>query len=219
MIRARHILPFAFLALTACQSGEVSETLGLNRSAPDEFVVVSRPPLSVPPEFDLTPPRPGEESPHAVSTEQQARKLLLGDSAAQTGGATDMPGAADGTMTLDEFMGTDSVEPTVETAVTPVISSDTPTAASANFLKKLGADSADPGIRQILRTEVAKPKPVKEADSLYEQVVGEEAEETLVDPAKESERLRSNKDAGKPVTEGETPTTDPTPKSFLEKVL
>lgn len=214
MIRSRHLLPLVLLALTAC-GGSAAETLGITKNAPDEFVVVSRPPLSVPPEFDLLPPRPGEESPFMLNTEKQARKLLLGSGDADK----NTLGEDDGAMTLDEFMDTPDSESAVATAVTPVISSDTPTAASANFLKKLGTDAADPSIRQQLRTEVAAPKKKKEADSLYEEIMGDVSEETIVDPAKESERLRDNKDAGKPVTEGETPTKDTTPKSVIERVF
>ena len=219
MMTFRKLLPFALLALAACSGSDVSNTLGLNKRAPDEFVVVSRPPLVVPPEFDLEPPRPGAEAPHAVSTEQQARRLLLGTGDAVEPAPGRLPGEDDGTMTLDEFMDEPGSESSVETAVTPVIASDAPTAASVNFLKKLGAYEANPSIRSELSQEIAAPKPEKEADSLYEEIMGSASEETILDPAKESERLRSNKDEGKPVTEGETPTKDTTPKSVIEKVF
>lgn len=210
MMRSRHFLLFAVLGLAACSGSDVSNTLGLNKSAPDEFVVVSRPPLVVPPEFELTPPRPGEESPHAVSPEQQARKLLLGTDGTGDGG----------TMTYEEFMDAAPDQPAVETAVVPVVSYEAPSPASSNFLRRLGADEADPKIRDELRAQQMQPtKPKKEADSLYEEVMGEETQETVVDPAAESERLRTNKDAGKPLTEGETPTTDETPKSVLDRVF
>lgn len=211
MMSSRSFVFCSFLALAACSGNDVSNTLGLNKSAPDEFVVVSRPPLSVPPDFELKPPRPGEESPHAVSTQEQARKLLLG---------TDGKNADGSSMSMDEFMRTPSDEPSVETAVTPVIAEDAPTAASASFLQKVGANDASPSIRDDLRTDAATPRVTeKEADSLYEELIGSEQQETLVDPAKESERLRTNKDEGKPVTEGETPTKDPTPKSVIDKVF
>ncbi|MDA0781795.1 MAG: DUF3035 domain-containing protein [Rickettsiales bacterium] len=43
--------------ITSC-SGSVRDTLGMRRSAPNEFRVVSNPPLSVPPEFSIRPPIP-----------------------------------------------------------------------------------------------------------------------------------------------------------------
>lgn len=220
MTHLRRLLPYTLLLLTACSGGDVGDTLGLNKQAPDEFVVVSRPPLVVPPDFDLAPPRPGEESPHAVSTEQQARKLLLGGADAS---APLAPGRLDtdddGTMTMEEFMGADGSAPAVETAVEPVVIADPATPASSNFLKRFGADEADPSVRKDLAQERVAPPPAKEADSLYEEMLGADQQETIVDPSKEAERLRTNKDAGKPVTEGETPTKDETPKSVLDKVF
>jgi hypothetical protein len=38
-------------SLTACGNNDVRSTLGLKKSAPDEFRVISNPPLSLPPEF------------------------------------------------------------------------------------------------------------------------------------------------------------------------
>jgi len=44
------------LAAVGCNSGDVKDTLGLRKAAPDEFNVISNPPLYVPPEFDLVQP-------------------------------------------------------------------------------------------------------------------------------------------------------------------
>ncbi len=41
-------------ALSAC-SNVTKEKLGLNKKAPNEFMVTTRPPLSLPPEYDLRP--------------------------------------------------------------------------------------------------------------------------------------------------------------------
>jgi hypothetical protein len=49
------IFPLAAF-ITGCSGGEVKRSLGLSKDAPDEFMVVSRPPLSVPPDFRLQPP-------------------------------------------------------------------------------------------------------------------------------------------------------------------
>ena len=40
--------------LSAC-SNVTKEKLGLNKKAPNEFMVTTRPPLSLPPEYDLRP--------------------------------------------------------------------------------------------------------------------------------------------------------------------
>lgn len=70
------------LALSACSGNTVKETLGIDRSAPDEFRVVSRPPLSVPPEFSLRPPMVSGDVPASANTTRQAESIVLGDEAA-----------------------------------------------------------------------------------------------------------------------------------------
>lgn len=200
----RYLLPISLLALTACTGQEVQETFGMNRKAPDEFVVYSRPPLSVPPEFDLKPPRPGEESPTVLTTEAQARELLLGTRKKPA--------------TLDEAAAT--VDPRVETAVEPVLEANAPSGAQSSFLSKAGVDKADPKIREALGKDVIEaPKKKKKAESLYESIVGENKDEPVVDAKGEAERIRDNRDKGKPVTEGETPTQDEKSKSVLDKIL
>ncbi len=47
-------LMLAAAGLSAC-SNVTKEKLGLNKKAPDEFMVTTRPPLSLPPEYDLRP--------------------------------------------------------------------------------------------------------------------------------------------------------------------
>src|SRR5690606_33831923 len=45
------------LAVSGCDSAR--EAMGLNKKSPDEFAVVTRAPLVLPPEFGLRPPQPG----------------------------------------------------------------------------------------------------------------------------------------------------------------
>lgn len=43
--------------LTGCETApDIKSTLGLKKSAPDEFMVISNPPLTTPPDFSLTAP-------------------------------------------------------------------------------------------------------------------------------------------------------------------
>lgn len=204
MRTTRYRLLLCVLGVSACTGQEVQETFGMNRKAPDEFVVYSRPPLSVPPEFDLKPPRPGEESPNVITTEDQAREVLLGTKRRPA--------------TLDEAAAT--VDTSVETAVEPVLSNDAPSGAQSSFLSKAGADKADANIRTELANDVkAAPKKKKKAQSLYESIVEGEKTEPVVDAKGEAERIRANRDAGKPVTEGETPVEDEKSKSILDKIL
>jgi hypothetical protein len=77
---SRLMLSVCLLALAGCGGG-VAETLGLGRNSPDEFAVVDRPPLSLPPEFDLAPPRPGAPRPQEVSMPHKAEAMLFGEAA------------------------------------------------------------------------------------------------------------------------------------------
>ncbi|MFW6413287.1 MAG: DUF3035 domain-containing protein [Oceanicaulis sp.] len=68
----------ALIGTTACSSG-VRQALGAERSTPDEFRVVTIAPLSVPPEYNLRPPAPGELRAEDVFQDRQARRALFGD--------------------------------------------------------------------------------------------------------------------------------------------
>ena len=67
--------------LSACEGG-ISDALGLGKKAPDEFAVVRSAPLTLPPEFTLRPPRPGEARPNEASVSQQAKSDLLSEAGA-----------------------------------------------------------------------------------------------------------------------------------------
>lgn len=68
------------LALAACGNGnaDVKEKLGLKVAPPDEFSVVTRAPLVVPPDYTLRPPRPGAERPNELSVREETRKTVFG---------------------------------------------------------------------------------------------------------------------------------------------
>lgn len=66
----------AAASLSACSGAK--EQLGLTRSAPDEFAVVKRAPLEMPPEYTLRPPQPGAPRPQEEAVAEQARTAVLG---------------------------------------------------------------------------------------------------------------------------------------------
>lgn len=186
--------------LAACGSGDVRDTLGLDKSAPDEFKVVSRPPLSVPPEFDLRPPTPGAPQRSAPSTEKAAKSLVL----------------KDGTMTTSDL---DSYTPESETSVDPVVSGDVESSAESSFLSRVGVAKADPEIRGKLH-EDQKALPVVEDDvSPLEKLMGVEPSDPVVDAKAETARIQKNKKEGKPVTAGKVKTVDPKKGSVLDKIF
>jgi hypothetical protein len=66
------ILGLTALTLSGCILFDAS-----HRTGPDEFGVVTRAPLSQPPDYALRPPRAGAERPNEVSPRDQARSELL----------------------------------------------------------------------------------------------------------------------------------------------
>ena len=60
-LRSLPLMILGCMALAACSS--IREDLGLGRSPPDEFAVIDRPPLSMPPDFGLRPPRARRAAP------------------------------------------------------------------------------------------------------------------------------------------------------------
>lgn len=72
--------------LSGCGDTSLSRTFGLTRDAPDEFTVVTRAPLSLPPDFALRPPQPGVARPMEPSARSGAESALVPE-AALGGGA------------------------------------------------------------------------------------------------------------------------------------
>ena len=97
----------AGLGLTACAS--TKQALGITKVTPDEFRVVTKAPLVVPPEFSLRPPSPGEPRPQELEPESQARQALLGQRAAET--------RSDGEKLLVARAGGDKADPLIRYVV------------------------------------------------------------------------------------------------------
>jgi|CXWL01.1.fsa_nt_gi hypothetical protein len=201
----------SLLSLTACGGGTVKDTLGIGRKAPDEFRVVSRPPLSVPPQFNLRPPSANAESPTVVPADKQAQSIITG-TAVKTKTSKN---------TKDDENTFDLKDGDADTAVTPVDSATLPSVATkkgdkksasekssneSGFLKKIGADKADPTVRDTLVQQKIEAQEKQEEGSWWSNITAtKDKKETLVNAKKEAERIQKNKAENKPVTEGETP--------------
>jgi hypothetical protein len=71
------LLGCALVLLGGCETGDLTRTFGLSRDAPDEYTVTTRAPLSMPPDYNLRPPRPGAVRPQEQSERQQAAAALV----------------------------------------------------------------------------------------------------------------------------------------------
>ncbi|MCB9989832.1 MAG: DUF3035 domain-containing protein [Rhodospirillales bacterium] len=77
----KHLGTFAMicavlLTLTGCEG--TKEQLGLTRKVPDEFAVLKRAPLEMPPDYSLRPPEPGAPRPQEAEPEKQAEAVIFG---------------------------------------------------------------------------------------------------------------------------------------------
>jgi hypothetical protein len=66
------------LAISGC--GDTRKALGFDKNKPDEFKIVNRAPLSLPPDYALRPPQPGASRPQEQTVPEQARQVLIGAS-------------------------------------------------------------------------------------------------------------------------------------------
>lgn len=69
---------FAAAAATSGCAG-FQRAVGASRTTPDEFRVVTRAPLTLPPDYSLRPPRPGEPRPQELEPDAEARAALFGE--------------------------------------------------------------------------------------------------------------------------------------------
>ncbi|GAM98504.1 hypothetical protein U91I_02137 [alpha proteobacterium U9-1i] len=101
----------AIVAAAAAASGcsTLSRSLGATKAAPDEFRVVTRAPLTLPPDYALRPPNPGEARPQELEPDAEARAALFGQDVAQ--------GASMGERTLVTRAGAETIDGNVREQV------------------------------------------------------------------------------------------------------
>ena len=159
----------AALALSACS--DVKEELGVGRNSPDEFTVVKRAPLTLPPDYTLRPPGEAANTEQTADAASQAKAAVLGKDTAPVAA-----GAADKTM-----------------------------------LEKLGVASIDPDIRKQIDEDngyiALKNRTVADKLIFWDDngPSDKNSPDSVVDPKKEAERIKKNKEEGKPINDGDVP--------------
>ena len=68
------------LLLTGCGS-ELAEVLGTDKLPPDEFTILTKPNLIIPPEYNLRPPAEGEIRPNPQQPSRELQAILFSNSA------------------------------------------------------------------------------------------------------------------------------------------
>ncbi len=183
----------AGLGLSGCSA--TMNALGLGKHPPDEFVVVTHPPLQVPANFDLVPPQPGAPRPQEESAAQLAEAAVVG-----TGGQ------AEGTDTASS---------------TQILPAGPASAGEEAFLQNAGVAKADPKIRQLVDSEAqAESDAIK--DNLYNKILFWQTQPppgVVVDAKAEQQRLQENASLGKPLTQGPTPVIVRRKRAMLEGIF
>ena len=172
------------LVLVGCSS--VQSSLGLGKNAPDEFAVVKKAPLILPPDYTLRPPRPGARPTSEVRPVEEARKAVFGKKEANTASVS-----AQGENIL---LG--NKRPAVP--------------KSAGEMALLGNAGAKPGqaaVRKKIRLETT---PVAAKDKTFSEklMFWDEEDETstvAINASEEAARLKKAREEGKPAGTSQAP--------------
>jgi hypothetical protein len=187
----------SLISLAGCGQGTVQNALGMGKRSPDEFAVVSRAPLILPPDYGLRPPRPGESRPGVDTPSEQARATLVGQAPASAPAADQEVLAA----AFDEDSATESA------GERALVSQATTTPTDPDIRRKISEENVQLAqVEQELFTRLLKwrdPNPLG----------------PTIDPVAETQRLRSNQIEGKPVTAGEWPVIVQRRQSLLQGFL
>lgn len=103
----------------------VEKSLGFGKQAPDEYQVVERAPLVLPPDFHLRPPAPGSGRPQEEDIRARAERVLTGLEQRRRASRERSPGEA----ALTARAGVDQIEPNIRRIVdreSGVITGDDP---------------------------------------------------------------------------------------------
>jgi Protein of unknown function (DUF3035) len=182
----------ASIALGGCSAFE--NLGGGKKVSPDEFKIVSHSPLTMPPNAELRPPRPGEPRPQEVTPADQAKEALspalAGRTQARAAGAGGGP---------------------------------SPTGGSEQALVAKAGQSAGSGIDPNIRSRVNQDtKTLNDSDkSFVDSLIFWQSAAppgVIIDPTKEQQRLRDAQAAGQPAT-GTPPTITRRKRGLLEGVF
>jgi len=154
--------------LSACNT-DIKEALGLNHKGPDEFQVVSRPPLTIPPEFNLRPPLNETDNVSRVPASDQAHNQVLGTKPVSNNldsvSSGDLPNGADAQLLKNA--GATSADPTIRQKILDDRNNGLP---NQNSPYLLGGDKADTQVdsakeAERLKENKAENKPATQGDT------------------------------------------------------
>jgi hypothetical protein len=105
------VLGLVLASTSGCSS--LSGALGLEKTSPDEFAVVTKAPLIIPPDFSLRPPKPGAKRPNVKGPSESAAEALFKTAGYEASDAEQ----SQGEQVLVEVAGADETDGTIRTIV------------------------------------------------------------------------------------------------------
>ena len=163
---------------------------GGKKVSPDEFKIVSHSPLTMPPNAELRPPRPGEPRPQEVTPADQAKEALSPTLAGRV---------------QDRVAGKQPATPG--------------NASEQALVAKASTGGVDPNIRAVVNkdTKTIADNDKSFIDSLiFWQDKGPSG--TIIDPTKEQQRIRDAQASGQP-SSAPTPTIERRKRGLLEGIF
>jgi len=164
---------------------------GAKKVSPDEFKIVSHSPLTMPPNAELRPPRPGEPRPQELTPADQAKEALSPALAARPQRNAVVTGQATASRTSSE----------------------------QSLVQRAGGGGADPNIRSRVNqdTKTINDSDKSFIDSL---IFWQETPPSgvVLDPTKEQQRIRDAQASGQPAA-GTTPTITRRKRGLLEGIF
>jgi hypothetical protein len=128
----------AGFALNGCQY--IREATAVTKQSPDEFTVITKAPLVIPPDFNLRPPQPGIGSRYALDPAVQGQRALFPQSAVtQTANLGD--GYSDGERLLLSKSNALNADPNIRRVISADAGEDN---QGLEFAKKVLAEGATP---------------------------------------------------------------------------
>ena len=105
----------ALAVLSGC--GSTRQMLGLDKQTPDEFKIINRAPLSLPPDYALRIPEPGAVRPQEQTIPQRAIAAITGTPVSATSTASADPAATPGETAFMKQFGADRAMPDIRDVV------------------------------------------------------------------------------------------------------
>jgi hypothetical protein len=180
---------FILIALTGCTGSDVKTTLGLRKKAPDEFMVLSRPALTVPPAFDLPEPETTQTATPKDFSSNAAKKVLFG---AEAGNKDGKKSTAENLFLNKAGFGS----------------------AQSDIREQLEQDA-----RALEEPTPEEAQEKGFFERLFEPLQLNEAPDPIVSPVAEKERIKDAKASGEKIDGEDAVTVQPKAESTLDRIL